>query len=117
MSQLKNYQSRVFILYLNNLPFINDKGPIFYPEWLHVIPPKEFLIANKLAIDGQNLRGLFRCDAAGVLEFTGDLQGDQLVKFEQLRVVKGMQSPELRVAGNAGQQRTRHQGMRLKVGD
>jgi Protein of unknown function/Domain of unknown function (DUF1835) len=49
ISQLKEYQSRIFILYLNNLPFINDKGQIFYPEWLHVIPPKEFLKAKKLA--------------------------------------------------------------------
>lgn len=49
MSQLKDYQGRIFILYLNNLPFINDKGQIFYPEWLHVIPPKEFLKAKKLA--------------------------------------------------------------------
>jgi Protein of unknown function/Domain of unknown function (DUF1835) len=49
MSQLKNYQSRVFILYLNNLPFINEKGNIFYPEWLHVIPPREFMKARKLA--------------------------------------------------------------------
>jgi len=49
MSQLSAYQSRVFILYLNNLPFINEKGQIFYPEWLHVIPPREFLKARKLA--------------------------------------------------------------------
>ena len=49
MSQLKDYQARVFILYLNNLPFINEKGQIFYPEWLHTIPPKEFLKAKKLA--------------------------------------------------------------------
>jgi hypothetical protein len=49
MSQLKEYQSRIFILYLNNLPFINEKGHIFYPEWIHVIPPKEFLKARKLA--------------------------------------------------------------------
>ncbi len=49
MSQLKDYQSRVFILYLNNLPFINEKGNIFYPEWLHVIPPREFMKARKLA--------------------------------------------------------------------
>lgn len=49
MSQLKEYQSRVFILYLNNLPFINEKGAIFYPEWLSVIPPKEFMKAKKLA--------------------------------------------------------------------
>jgi hypothetical protein len=49
MSQLKDYQSRIFILYLNNLPFINEKGHIFYPECIHVIPPKEFLKARKLA--------------------------------------------------------------------
>jgi hypothetical protein len=49
MSQLKNYQGRIFILYLNNLPFISEKGNIFYPEWLHTIPAKEFLKAKKLA--------------------------------------------------------------------
>lgn len=49
MSQLKDFQGRVFILYLNNLPFINEKGLIFYPEWLSHIPPKEFLKAKKLA--------------------------------------------------------------------
>ena len=49
MSQLKDFQGRVFILYLNNLPFINEKGNIFYPEWLHIIPPKEFIKAKRLA--------------------------------------------------------------------
>lgn len=49
MSQLKDFQGRLFILYLNNLPFINEKGLIFYPEWLSHIPPKEFLKAKKLA--------------------------------------------------------------------
>lgn len=49
MSLLKDFQGRIFILYLNNLPFINEKGQIFYPEWLHAIPPKEFLKAKKLA--------------------------------------------------------------------
>lgn len=49
MSQLKDFQGRLYILYLNNLPFINEKGLIFYPEWLHVIPPKEFLKAKKLS--------------------------------------------------------------------
>jgi len=49
MSQLKDFQGRIFILYLNNLPFINEKGNIFYPEWLHVIPPKEFIKAKRLA--------------------------------------------------------------------
>ena len=46
---MAEFQSRVFILYLNNLPFINEKGLIFYPEWLHTIPPREFLKAKKLA--------------------------------------------------------------------
>lgn len=49
MSQLKDYQGRVFILYLNNLPFINEKGSIFYPETLADIPAKEFIKAKKLA--------------------------------------------------------------------
>jgi len=46
---LKEFQGRIFILYLNNLPFINEKGLIFYPAWLSSIPPKEFLKAKKLA--------------------------------------------------------------------
>lgn len=49
VSQLKDFQGRIFILYLNNLPFINEKGHIFYPEWLHSIPPKEFVKAKRLA--------------------------------------------------------------------
>ena len=49
ISQLKEYQSRIFVLYLNNLPFINEKGQIFYPTTLHQIQPKEFLKAKKLS--------------------------------------------------------------------
>jgi hypothetical protein len=48
VSQLKEYAGRVFVLYLNNLPFINEKGLIFYPTALHQIQPKEFLKAKKL---------------------------------------------------------------------
>ena len=47
-SQLKEYQGRIFVLYFNNLPFINEKGNIFYPTTLHEIQPKEFLKAKKL---------------------------------------------------------------------
>lgn len=46
--QLKEYQGRVVVLYFNNLPFINDKGQIFYPLNLHEIQPREFLKAKKL---------------------------------------------------------------------
>jgi len=49
MSQLQAYQGRVYILYLNNLPFINEKGNIFYPNWLSQILPREFIKAKKLA--------------------------------------------------------------------
>ena len=46
---MKEFQSRVMILYLNNLPFFNEKGNIFYPTWLSEIPAKEFLKAKKLS--------------------------------------------------------------------
>lgn len=49
LNYMKEFQGRVHILYLNNLPFINEKGNIFYPNWLHQIQPKEFLKAKKLA--------------------------------------------------------------------
>jgi hypothetical protein len=49
MPQFREYQGRVMIIYLNNLPFINEKGQLFYPSWLYEIQPKEFLKAKKLA--------------------------------------------------------------------
>jgi hypothetical protein len=49
LKYMQEFQGRVFILYLNNLPFINEKGNIFYPNWLYEIPAKEFLKAKKLA--------------------------------------------------------------------
>lgn len=49
IGQLKEYQGRVYVLYMNNLPFINEKGGIFYPSALHEIPAKEFRKAKKLA--------------------------------------------------------------------
>lgn len=49
VSQLKDFVGRVWVLSLNNLPFINEKGALFYPENLFEIPPKEFVKAKKLA--------------------------------------------------------------------
>jgi len=49
MSQLKPFQGRLQVLYLNNLPFLNDKGQLFYPTHLSEIQPKEFLKAKRLA--------------------------------------------------------------------
>lgn len=36
-------------MYLNNLPFINEKGSIFYPDHIGNIPPRELVKAKKLA--------------------------------------------------------------------
>jgi|SRR6218665_103787 len=49
MPQLREFQGRVMVLYMNNLPFINEKGQIFYPSWLNEIQAKEFTKAKKLA--------------------------------------------------------------------
>jgi hypothetical protein len=49
MPQLREFQGRVMILYLNNLPFINEKGQLFYPWAIHDILPREAVKAKKLA--------------------------------------------------------------------
>jgi hypothetical protein len=49
VSQLKSYQGRIQVVFLNNLPFINEKGQIFYPEWISQILPKELLKAKRLS--------------------------------------------------------------------
>ena len=49
MSQFKEYQGKIQVLYLNNLPFLNEKGQLFYPTYLSQIQPKEFIKAKKLA--------------------------------------------------------------------
>ena len=49
ISQFREYQGRVMVIYLNNLPFINEKGQLFYPWSVHDILPKEVVKAKKLA--------------------------------------------------------------------
>jgi hypothetical protein len=49
MRQLRDFQGRIMVLYLNNLPFINEKGQLFYPIGIHEIQPKEAVKAMKLA--------------------------------------------------------------------
>lgn len=49
MEHLEDFLGRVHLIYLNNLPFINEKGSIFYPRYLSEILPREFLKARKLA--------------------------------------------------------------------
>lgn len=47
--QLREFPGRIEVLWLNNLPFINDKGQIFYPTYLSEIEAREFIKAQKLA--------------------------------------------------------------------
>lgn len=49
MSQLKVYQGRIQVLFLNNLPFLNEKGQLYYPVYISEILPKELLKARRLA--------------------------------------------------------------------
>ncbi len=47
--QLKEFLGRIYLLSLNNLPFISEKGHVFYPTSLAEIPAREFVKARKLA--------------------------------------------------------------------
>jgi len=49
MRQLSIYQGRIMVLYLNNLPFLNEKGQLYYPTTIHEILPKEIIKAKKLS--------------------------------------------------------------------
>jgi hypothetical protein len=49
ITQVGKFSGRVYILSLNNLPFIGEKGNIFYPASLAEIPVREFVKAKKLA--------------------------------------------------------------------
>lgn len=75
---VKEFQGRVLILYLNNLPFFNDKKQIFYPEWLHQIPPKEFLKAKKLARD--ITPGEFEVDPDEWIKLANESKGVRLLE-------------------------------------
>ncbi len=46
--KLAAFSGRIFIVSLNNLPFINEKGAVFYPTSLADIPAREFVKARKL---------------------------------------------------------------------
>ena len=58
LSQLSEDIEQVYVVWLNNLPFINEKGNIFYPRYLSEIPSREFIKAKKL----------FRSVTAGEME-------------------------------------------------
>lgn len=123
MSQLRKWQGRVMIIYLNNLPFLNDKGQLFYPSWLAEIPAKEFLKAKKLArpitaseyeIDPDEWRKLAEENAAvRILEGGKKIVGreDNFFDAELIKNTTGDWQKATRVLSN-----TLHR-MKIKTGD
>ena len=41
LQKFQKYISQISILFIHNLPFINEKGQLFYPNYLHEIPVEE----------------------------------------------------------------------------
>ena len=93
VSQLYDFSGRIHIIYLNNLPFLNDKGAVFYPTHLHQILPKEFLKARKLArpvslaefeLDGDEWHRLMN-ENAGIrlLEGGKKLKGEPVAYYDK----------------------------------
>lgn len=93
MEPLMPFQGRIHILYLNNLPFLNEKGGIFYPVCLHEILPKELVKAQKLArpvspaefeIDSEDWRRLQAGDdTVRILEGGKKISGKSADAFDQ----------------------------------
>lgn len=123
MPQLRSWQGRVMVVYLNNLPFLNEKGQLFYPSWLQEIPAKEFLKAKKLArpitvseyeIDPDEWRKLTEENApVRMLEGGKKLQGKEISYFDAdlIRNTTGDWQKASRVLTN-----TLHR-MKVKTGD
>ena len=93
VSQLYDFSGRVQIVYLNNLPFLNEKGGIFYPTQLGQILPREFVKAKKLArpvslaefeLDGDEWRRLMN-ENAGIrlLEGGKKLKGEPVTFLDK----------------------------------
>lgn len=77
--QLTDFSGRVGVLWLNNLPFINDKGQIFYPAFLSEIPPREFVKARKLA----------RKITTSEFEMDGEEWGKMVKEGKMVRILDG----------------------------
>lgn len=123
MPQLREFQGRIMILYLNNLPFINEKGHIFYPSWLSEIQPREFTKARKLArpvtlsefeIDPDEWRKLTEENAVvRILEGGKKIAGkeDSFYDGELLKNITGEWQKATRVLSNTLNR------MKIKTGD
>ncbi|MGN7723442.1 DUF1835 domain-containing protein [Chitinophaga sp. 22620] len=93
ISQLDRFSGRIHLIYLNNLPFLNEKNGVFYPTHLSQILPKEFLKAKKLArevslaefeLDGDEWRRLMNENAGvRILEGGKKLRGEPGAFFDK----------------------------------
>jgi len=88
MSQLEAFQGRVHILYLNNLPFLNTRGGVFYPKWMSEIPPREYLKARKLARPITS--GEFDTDAEDWKRYCTEPAGVRLLEGGKKLATKGL---------------------------
>lgn len=93
ISQLDRFSGRIHLVYLNNLPFLNEKNGVFYPTHLSQILPKEFIKAKKLArevslaefeLDGDEWHRLMN-ENAGIrlLEGGKKLRGEPAAFFDK----------------------------------
>lgn len=93
VSQLDRFSGRIHLIYLNNLPFLNEKNGVFYPTHLSQILPKEYLKAKKLArevslaefeLDGDEWRRLMN-ENAGVrlLEGGKKIRGEAATYYDK----------------------------------
>lgn len=79
LNQLKNEFKNVHVLFLNNLPFINEKSAIFYPDFLSELPSKEIVKAKRLV----------RPVSASELELDTDEWNKVAATGEMIRVYEG----------------------------
>lgn len=79
ISLLQPFSDRTYLLLLSNLPFINDKGHIFYPDNLFEIPAREFVKAKKLA----------RCLTTADFEMDSEEWQKLLTEKKMVRILEG----------------------------
>ena len=121
--QLNEFAGRIYLLYLNNLPFINERGGIFYPTVLHEIQPKEFLKAKKLArviskseweLDPEEWNKLCAENSLVRILEGGKKIGSQAADFYDMDILKSLTGEWQR--GNKAMQ-TILSKMKIKTGD
>ena len=88
LGPLRELMGRVHVLYLNNLPFINEKGLIFYPQWLSQIRPTEFIKAKRLA--RPITMGEYEVDTDEWARLCGMPEGVRLLEGGKKLVTKGI---------------------------